>query len=55
MQPADGIFVYGDLSSGDGNMKSSRTNNPVFILAAAVMTAAPFIGLAWRVHEWLGW
>ncbi|MDX8450963.1 hypothetical protein [Mesorhizobium captivum] len=55
MQPAGGIFVYGDPNSGGGNMKSFRTNNPVFILAAAMLTAAPFVGLAWRVHEWLGW
>ena len=37
------------------NMKSIRMSNPVFILAAAALTAVPFIGLAWRAHEWLGW
>ncbi len=36
-------------------MKFLRTDNPLFILAAAVLTAAPFAGLAWRAHEWFGW
>ena len=36
-------------------MKSSRTNHPILILAAVVLVAAPFVGLAWRTHEWLGW
>ncbi|BCM18896.1 hypothetical protein MJ8_26680 [Mesorhizobium sp. J8] len=36
-------------------MKSLRINSPLFLLIAAVMTAAPFVGLAWRTHEWLGW
>ncbi|RWA67511.1 hypothetical protein [Mesorhizobium sp.] len=45
MQPAGGIFVYGDPNSGGGNMKSFRANNPVFILPAVMLTAAPFAGL----------
>lgn len=36
-------------------MKSIRTNSPLFILAAAALTAVPFVGLAWRAHEWFGW
>jgi len=55
MQPADRIFVYGDPNSYGGSMKSIRTNNPLLILAAAVLTAAAFVGLAWRAHEWFGW
>lgn len=55
MQPAGGIFVYGDPKPDGGNMKSIRMNSPLFILAAAVLTAVPFAGLAWRAHEWLGW
>lgn len=46
---------YGDPDLRGGNMQSLRTNNPLIVLAAIVLTAAPFIGLAWRTHEWLGW
>jgi hypothetical protein len=35
-------------------MKSLPTN-PLLVLVAAMMTAAPFVGLAWRTREWLGW
>ncbi|WP_189350125.1 MULTISPECIES: hypothetical protein [unclassified Mesorhizobium] len=54
MQPVGGIFVYGDPNPDGGNMKSIWANNPLFI-AAAVLTAAPFVGLAWRTREWIGW
>ena len=36
-------------------MKSFQTNNLLFVLTTAVLTAAPFLGLAWRTREWLGW
>lgn len=36
-------------------MKTFRMNNPLFVLAAALLTAAPFVGLALRTREWLGW
>jgi hypothetical protein len=36
-------------------MKSFRTSNPLFVLSAALLTAAPFLGLALRTREWLGW
>jgi hypothetical protein len=36
-------------------MKSLRLNSPLFVLAAAMVTAAPFVGLALRTREWLGW
>jgi len=36
-------------------MKFLRTNSPVFVLTAAMLSAAPFVGLAWRTREWLGW
>jgi len=36
-------------------MKSFRTNGPLFVFAAALLTTAPFVGLAWRTREWLGW
>jgi hypothetical protein len=54
MQPASGVFVYGDPKPCGGNMKSFRTN-PLMVFAAAMLTAAPFVGLAWRTREWLGW
>ncbi|MGT2468580.1 hypothetical protein ACVOMV_33175 [Mesorhizobium atlanticum] len=36
-------------------MKTLPINSPVLVLAAAVVTLAPFAGLAWRTREWLGW
>jgi len=35
-------------------MKSLRINSPLLVLAALI-TAAPFFGLAWRTREWFGW
>ncbi|TIQ26783.1 MAG: hypothetical protein E5X48_33615 [Mesorhizobium sp.] len=54
MQPGGSNFVYGDQNLCGGKMKSIRMNSPIFILATAVLTAAPFAGLAWRAYEWLG-
>jgi hypothetical protein len=36
-------------------MKSFRMNSPLIVLAAAMVTVAPFVGLAWRTRQWLGW
>lgn len=36
-------------------MKSARMNRSLLALAAAALIAAPFLGLAWRTSEWLGW
>jgi hypothetical protein len=30
-------------------------NSPFFLLIAVMITAVPFVGLAWRTLEWLGW
>jgi hypothetical protein len=49
------LRLWRSQSWSGGKMKSNRTNNPLFMLAAAVVTAAPFVGLAWRTREWLGW
>ncbi|RWB57147.1 hypothetical protein [Mesorhizobium sp.] len=46
---------YGDPNLYGGKMKSLRMNNPLIVLSAVVLISAPFIGLAWRTHEWLGW
>jgi hypothetical protein len=35
-------------------MKSLHMNSPLLVLAALI-TASPFVGLAWRTREWLGW
>lgn len=55
MQPIGKVIVYGQPPFLWCIMKSLPINSPLFVLAAAMITAAPFIGLAWRTREWLGW
>jgi hypothetical protein len=55
MQLNGDVAVYRDLQRLWRPMKYFRMNSPLLVLAAAMVTAAPFVGLAWRTREWLGW
>ncbi|OBQ95761.1 hypothetical protein A9K66_25615 [Mesorhizobium sp. AA23] len=55
VQPVGGILVMTIQKHVVATMRPFRTNNHLFILAAAAVTAAPFAGLAWRAQQWLGW
>ena len=55
MQLNGDIVVYRHSNLYGAPMKSFRMNSPLLVFAAAMVTVAPFVGLAWRTREWLGW
>jgi hypothetical protein len=63
MQPCRGDDVVPDISQMKSSSKDDRdmaprpsvTKHPFTLMLVVIALMAPFVGLAWRTREWMGW